>query len=108
LTATGTAIIVKSKSEHIFEVGVLPLLLESKTIILSRLAEFGGDLAQTERELHERKVQDLQKLITASDIRWRVLTGLLLGIISFLLILGRPEVLGWNGGTPIQNPLRCI
>jgi predicted nucleotide-binding protein len=53
VTAEGTSILVKNQAEAQIEIGILPLLLQRKQLIIERIKELSGG----------RKIQSLQELI---------------------------------------------
>lgn len=99
MTAKGSIVMVQSKSEHHFEVGILPLLLERKNVIIKRLASLGGDLAQTERTLHEEEVGRLKGRIRKLDLSWRIFLGIILWSLALLFILQFPSFISWTWWT---------
>ena len=103
MSASGAAIIVQSKSEHHFEVGILPLLLESKNLILKRLADFGADIVQTERAMYEQTVAAMRQSITRLDLFCRLLIGFILWLTCLFSIIKLPTKFNWTWFTGHQN-----
>ena len=110
MSASGAAFIVQSKSEHHFEVGILPLLLESKNLIVKRLAGFDADLAQIERKMHEQAVAAMKQSIARLDLFCRLLIGFILWLTCLLVIVKLPTKLNWTWFTGHQNSvgLSCL
>ncbi len=95
--------IVDSSSKHIYEVGILPLLLESKNLILQRLAGFGADISQAERILHDKTVETMKKRIAKLDLMARLSGGLVLWVACLFLIIKLPSVFNWSWFIGHQN-----
>ncbi|WP_446011893.1 hypothetical protein [Candidatus Electrothrix sp.] len=103
MSASAAAYIVQSRSEHHFEVGILPLLLESKNLILKRLAGFGADIVQTERAMHEQKVAAMKQSIARLDLFCRLLIGFILWLTFLFSIIKLPAKFNWTWFTGHQN-----
>jgi len=103
MSASGAAFIVQSKSEHHFEVEILPLLLESKNLIFKKLAGFGADIVQTEQAMHEHKVAAMKQSIARLDLLCRFLIGFILWLTSLFSIIKLPTKFNWTWFTSHQN-----
>jgi hypothetical protein len=92
------AILVNNKSEALFEIGILPLLLKRNDLILERLGEFDR---KTKKVVSESKVvsdnirKELMKIAKSDTNRrlWFVIGAMVIlwGIMFFLI-----EKFGWN------------
>lgn len=103
MSANASFYIAQSKTKHHYEVGILPLLLESKKLILMRLASFGGDVAQTERTMHEQTVAVMTRRIAKFELLTRFLIGFILWLTCLLSIIKLPVLFNWTWLTTHQN-----
>lgn len=92
------AVIITAKTESLFEIGILPLLLERKQIILARLSEFDSKNSISEEYLQTRRLniqRELEKLAKRETNRrlWAVIAALT-GVWSALFLL--IQRLGWD------------
>ncbi len=95
VTAT-MSVVVKTSSDAHFEIGITPLLLESKARIMDRLEDLGVVSPEAERDI-------LRQQVAAYRARWQISFGGVIWAIGVLFIWLVPNWASWTSFTLHNN-----